>query len=62
MWQLLQAMLLTAAWFIVEVVHAVVLVWQLLHSSVPVGICGGVVRPVAVLPLWHVAQPPVMPA
>ena len=38
------------------------LLWQLLHSSVTVGICGGVVSPVAVVPLWQVAQPAVMPA
>jgi len=35
---------------------AAVLVWQLLHWSVPVGRCGGVVLPVAVVPLWQVVQ------
>jgi hypothetical protein len=35
---------------------AAVLVWQLLHWSVPVGMCGGVVMPVAVVPLWQLAQ------
>ena len=35
---------------------AAVLVWQLLHWSVPVGRCGGVVLPVAVVPLWQPAQ------
>jgi hypothetical protein len=35
---------------------AAVLVWQLLHWIVPVGMCGGVVMPVAVAPLWQLEQ------
>ena len=35
---------------------AAVLLWQFEHCSVPVGMCGGVVMPCAVLPLWQVAQ------
>jgi len=35
---------------------AAVLVWQLLHWMVPVGMCGGVVWPVAVVPLWQLEQ------
>ena len=35
---------------------AAVLVWQLLHWTVPDGICGGVVIPSAVVPLWQVWQ------
>jgi len=39
-------------WLIVYVVKLfAVLVWQLLHWIVPVGMCGGVVSPVAVVPL-----------
>ena len=33
-----------------------VLVWQLLHWTPVTGICGGVVLPVAVLPLWQLEQ------
>jgi len=35
---------------------AAVLVWQLLHWSAAVGMCGGVVMPVAVVPLWQLVQ------
>jgi len=35
---------------------AAVLVWQLLHWSVAVGTWGGVVMPVAVVPLWQLEQ------
>ena len=35
---------------------AAVLVWQLLHWIAAVGICGGVVMPVAVAPLWQLEQ------
>ena len=35
---------------------AAVLVWQLLHCTTPVGICGGVFSPVAVVPLWQLEQ------
>jgi hypothetical protein len=33
-----------------------VLVWQLLHWIAAVGMCGGVVMPVAVVPLWQLEQ------
>jgi hypothetical protein len=33
-----------------------VLVWQLLHWTPVTGICGGVVMPVAVVPLWQLEQ------
>ncbi len=57
MWQESQRLPLTAAWLIVYVVKlAAVLVWQLLHWIVPVGMCGGVVMPVAVVPLWQFEQ------
>ena len=32
------------------------LVWQLLHWTPVTGICGGVVMPVAVVPLWQLEQ------
>jgi hypothetical protein len=35
---------------------AAVLLWQLLHCVVVVGTCGGVVKPVAVDPLWQLTQ------
>ena len=35
---------------------AAVLVWQLLHWIAATGMCGGVVRPVAVVPLWQLEQ------
>ena len=35
---------------------AAVLLWQLLHWIVPVGMCGGVVLAVAVVPLWQPMQ------
>ena len=35
---------------------AAVLMWQFEHCSVPVGRCGGVVMPFAVLPLWQDEQ------
>ena len=35
---------------------AAVLVWQLLHWIVAVGMCGGVVMPVAAVPLWQLEQ------
>jgi len=35
---------------------AAVLVWQLLHWIPVTGMCGGVVRPVAVVPLWQLEQ------
>jgi hypothetical protein len=33
-----------------------VLVWQLLHWTPLTGTCGGVVKPVAAVPLWQVEQ------
>jgi hypothetical protein len=33
-----------------------VLVWQLLHWTPVAGMCGGVVLPVAVVPLWQLTQ------
>jgi hypothetical protein len=39
-----------------EVKLAAVLAWQLLHWSVAVGMWGGVVIPVAVVPLWQLEQ------
>ena len=33
-----------------------VLVWQLLHWTPVTGMCGGVVLPVAVVPLWQLEQ------
>jgi len=35
---------------------AAVLLWQLLHWTPVTGICGGVVMPVAVVPLWQLEQ------
>ena len=35
---------------------AAVLVWQLLHWTPATGMCGGVVMPVAVVPLWQLEQ------
>jgi hypothetical protein len=35
---------------------AAVLVWQLLHWTVPTGMCGGEVMPVAAVPLWQLEQ------
>jgi hypothetical protein len=35
---------------------AAVLVWQLLHWVPVTGMCGGVVMPVAVVPLWQFEQ------
>jgi hypothetical protein len=35
---------------------AAVLAWQLLHWTVVIGICGGEVMPVAVVPLWQLEQ------
>jgi hypothetical protein len=35
---------------------AAVLLWQLLHWSPVTGMCGGVVMPVAAVPLWQLEQ------
>jgi hypothetical protein len=35
---------------------AAVLVWQLLHWIPVTGMCGGVFKPVAVMPLWQLEQ------
>ncbi len=35
---------------------AAVLLWQLLHWMPVTGMCGGVVMPVAVVPLWQLEQ------
>jgi hypothetical protein len=35
---------------------AAVLLWQLLHWTAPMGMCGGEVMPVAVVPLWQLEQ------
>jgi hypothetical protein len=47
LWQESQRLPLTAVWFMVTVVKLVVLLWQLLQSSVPIGMCGGLVWPCA---------------
>ena len=57
LWQESQRLALTAEWFIVYVVKlGAVLVWQLLHWTAVTGICGGVVSPVADVPLWQLEQ------
>jgi hypothetical protein len=35
---------------------AAVLLWQVLHWTPVTGMCGGVVWPVAVVPLWQLEQ------
>jgi hypothetical protein len=47
----------TTEWFILAVVKLVVLVWQLLHAIVVVGMCGGVVMPCAPAVPWLVKEP-----
>jgi hypothetical protein len=57
LWQESQRAALTAEWVIVYVTKlAAVLVWQLLHWTPVTGTCGGVVMPVAVVPLWQLEQ------
>ena len=57
MWQVAHGVAATIVWFIVAVVNVVVLVWHASHEAV-VGMCGGVVFPVACVPLWQVAHVP----
>ncbi len=53
-WQESQRLPLTRVWFIVTVVKLVVLVWQLSHVIVPIGICGGLVWACAPAVPWLV--------
>lgn len=60
LWHDVQVIAATAVWFIRTVEKLVVLVWQLLQSTAATGMCP-VLTPLAVVPLWQVAQPLVMP-
>jgi len=58
-WQMAQAVPATTAWSIAAGLKVSVLLWQLSQGAVPVGMWSGMkLVPLALTPLWHVAQVP----
>ena len=59
MWQVAHGVPATTVWFIVLAVNVVVLVWQASHAGeAGTGMCGGVVLPIADVPLWQFPHVP----